>query len=261
MNRFTVEVDGEQVEWESPDIPMLNASINIFSTRNIIKNQILMVYGKGEPKQIVDVGGCLGSFAWLFNYVWPGVEIHTCEPASINYDYLVRNLASYSNVHPHNIGLSDRAQRMTIAMPSTEQKEFMNYFKGKNTGIMSVYGETDIHRCEADFYPLDDVIDECDLIKVDAEGHDYQVMLGAQRLMRECRPLLMLELQPANFKLSGNKLDDYLGLLEKYNYKAMGSFAGNVAYVPLERVPEKFKKLIITYREQTNGYLIEARMP
>lgn len=40
---------------------------------------------------------------------------------------------------------------------------------------------------------LDDVLDHVDLVKIDAEGAEVQVLAGMQRLLRESRPLLVIE--------------------------------------------------------------------
>ena len=262
MNEFTILYEGETLHWTSPDALMLRSMLNlcieakvhpmVAATRKLIT----------RDGPAIDVGACVGSMAYLLDVMKPGIETHCYEPAKESYDCLIENVANMPNVHCYNYGLSNKDAEMTLAMPSVPQKQYMNYFKSDNVGIMSVYGASDYRRQPIIVKVLDDLHDKASVIKVDAEGHDYQIMLGARNLVMNSRPLLMLEFIPANFTLSGNKLEDYLTLLfDDYKYVPVGGHWGMVYWIPAEDAPEDVQKSSFEFKKQdnqwTSGYGVE----
>lgn len=63
---------------------------------------------------------------------------------------------------------------------------------------------------------LDDVkIHECDFLKIDAEGFEPAVLQGAEKLIRKCKPVIMMEWKPEYWErcnLDGDKVIKELGL-------------------------------------------------
>lgn len=259
MDELITHHNGKRQRWVSPDALMLRSVLSLIveAPLNAYVDSLRKIM---SPSKAIDVGACIGSISWLLDYLFPGIEIHAYEPSKENYACLEENTQSL-NIYRYNYGLSDKEGEMTLAMPTVEQKQYMNYFKGDNVGIMSVYGDSEYRRQPIEVKVLDDLHNEADIIKVDAEGHDYQIMLGARNIVMNSRPLLMLEFVPANFKLSGNKLEDYLSLLfEEYRYVPVGGTWGNSFWLPHERAPEQYKSARFRFREKegeyTSGYEI-----
>lgn len=255
MNEFTIRYDGEDHHWVSPDALMLRSVLDL-----IIRMKIAPAWDVAKnvvtgAKKAIDVGACIGSITYLIRELAPDIEVHAYEPTKENYACLVENVGGLPDVYCYNHGLSNKEQDMTIAMPTVEQKRYMNYFKEDNVGIMSVYGKSEYRKQPIHVKVLDDLHDKADIIKVDAEGHDYQIMLGARNLIMNSRPFLMLELLPANFTLSGNTLGDYLDLLFKqYKYVPVGGDWGISFWVPEERAPEPFRSARFRFEEVDNKF-------
>ena len=113
-----------------------------------------------------------------------------------------------------------------------------------NCGIISSYGDTDLLRNDALAIRLDDLVDSAAFIKIDAEGHDYPVLLGAQRLLAEERPVVMVEYNQSNFDMSGFTAENISTLFTEHKYTVVGRHAGDYIYVPIEKVPEGLNKIM-----------------
>lgn len=251
MASFTIELDGKNVHWTAPDNDMLRAALKGLTGYKRFSKSLRN--GRKNPEVIVDVGACTGSFSWMLHRTWPDAKIYALEPVRESYACLRENIARIPQIKALRVGASDHSGEMTIAMPTVEQKQRSNPGDGGNIGLMSVYGESEYHKQKIEVHKLDDMFGFADVIKVDAEGHDYQVLLGAERLLAKSRPLLILETLPSNFVLSGNTLEDLLELLARHNYQVMLAFLGNIVCLPIERLPDEAKKVDVKFEPDVHG--------
>ena len=68
-------------------------------------------------------------------------------------------------------------------------------------------------RVQVDVVRLDDVIAEpVGFIKIDVEGHELAVLEGAERILREHRPVLLVEATPTNNPATPRDVMDFLAL-------------------------------------------------
>ncbi len=58
-----------------------------------------------------------------------------------------------------------------------------------------------------------------DLLKIDVEGHEYDVLLGARNLLRERKPTVCLELHLDELERRGVDVRDVLGELQSHGYR------------------------------------------
>jgi FkbM family methyltransferase len=57
------------------------------------------------------------------------------------------------------------------------------------------------------------------LIKLDLEGAEHAALLGASEILRECRPDLLLELEPRHLERMGSSAREVVSLLAPYGYQ------------------------------------------
>jgi FkbM family methyltransferase len=58
-----------------------------------------------------------------------------------------------------------------------------------------------------------------DLLKIDVEGHEYEVLLGARNLLRQRKPVVCLELHLDELERRGVDARDVLGELQSHGYR------------------------------------------
>lgn len=168
---------------------------------------------------IVDVGAEEGDLSALYAS-WAGSEgkIHLVEPSPKMWPWIRQTFKGN--------GLSDRIAQ-----------EFVG-FAGKE----SIKGE--IQPTDIETYPdpgfahinendgtipqitLDDWIDTCDVITMDVEGGEYDVLLGAKRLLTEERPIVFISVHPEMLRERYNMTPDDLFVLMEHHYGYTGIYLG-----------------------------------
>ena len=186
-----------------------------------LQKQVLNIPSSGEPLFIFDVGANQG--AWTLNLLkvkdpQRQVEIHCFEPSKDTLSILEENIkeANYPQCVLVNKALSD----------SVGQAEL--FIAGKGLGINSLhhnFGDEEgiasesVELTTLDNYMLDKGIDNVTIVKIDAEGHDYQVLCGAKQAI-ENRQIDFIQFEYSwRWINSRNFLKDVFTLIEPYNYQ------------------------------------------
>lgn len=132
------------------------------------------IYTRYFPLQIgdvvVDAGAHIGSFTVLAaQAVGPQGHVYAFEPHPENYQLLAENVAGLQNVtaRPHALG--------SVTGVSTVRR-----LLEPNTGIVRL-GEGDL---AVEVHRLDDVVPRIDFLKLDAEGSEFEILKGAEILLR-----------------------------------------------------------------------------
>jgi FkbM family methyltransferase len=199
-----------------------------------------------KAKVFVDVGACLGVFSMIFSQMCPNATIHAYEPAEVNYKHLVRNMSHYPNVICHKKVVSSSNGKAEIALPTMDQKSHTHARNTRdNTGIISVYGKSDIYRETVDKVKLDDEIEHADFIKIDAEGHELEILRGARELLLRSRPIVMFEMFQHNLKMAGNTVQDLEDFFVSVNYDLIIHWRQDIIMFPKEGKVEETRAILM----------------
>lgn len=136
---------------------------------------------------VVDVGANIGNHTVFYSKkVSPGGVVYALEPQRITFEFLCANLVlnGLTNVIPMQVGVGEAEGQLIVpvANPNIIQ----------NFGAVKIEGSTsgDLIKIIA----LDNLdLQRCNLIKIDVEGMELQVLLGAEKTIRTCRPFLFVE--------------------------------------------------------------------
>lgn len=137
---------------------------------------------------VLDIGANLGSYSVPLAKNNPHLTVHAFEPQRIVYYQLCANVVinSLENLHAHNFGISAEAVSLPMQMP--------DYSQELNIGAFSI--DKDVRENEYEcttegaverivLLPLDDGNHkDVRLIKIDVEGHELQVLKGAQETIK-----------------------------------------------------------------------------
>jgi len=163
----------------------------------------------------VDIGSHHGNHSIFFSLFTKCTRVISIEGNPFNYDFLKKNIVNNNckNIESHNV---------IIGNDSLERSMIYNI---KNTGASRVIDEEYIPTgLEYGFAKnktnkLDDLIDSEDvsIIKIDVENFEYFVLLGAEKIIKSKKPIIILELHKNN-----KYHKQVVSLLNSYNYKTDG---------------------------------------
>lgn len=127
---------------------------------------------------VVDVGAHFGVESRRFAAMLPQAEVFAFEMMPSTFETLSRNVAGEPRIRPHCCGLSNEAGSVNVSVESNSQQNSLHHSVAPLAG-----GATEAVALRR----LDEMAGELgigtiDLLKVDAEGHDLQVLQGASAL-------------------------------------------------------------------------------
>ena len=176
----------------------------------------------------LDIGANIGYVTSWLSQRWN--KVSSFEPTPITFECLRLN-CNQDHIDLYNVGLSDREGELNFAVnknkPDHNQivSEFKSYKKGWD--VLKIPVKT------VDDFNLDDV----DFIKIDVEGHEYQVVNGALNTIKKCRPLIMLEISYEN-KLKDKEITknhkQALDVVLNENYVILKQFGYDYILMPKE---------------------------
>ena len=127
-----------------------------------------------------------------------------------------------ANVHIHNIGLGNTAG--SFQMEDHPNNVGHNCILTEERKQKTKYEVYDVTVHTLDSYNFEDV----DAIKIDCEGYEYPILQGAINTIKQCRPIVQLEIVEAQCKKFGYTPQDMFDLFHKQigNYVTT-DFSGN----------------------------------
>ena len=149
----------------------------------------------------VDIGAHKGGYLyWMEKSIKQKGKVYAFEPQLKLYRLLKKiiELKKYKNVIIENLGISNKEGDVIFCIPKTEK----GYSPGARIGFTNdktTYEETKIQTSTLDKYFFDRQI-KIDLIKIDVEGHEKEVLLGGIKLLKLCKPSIIMECENRHLK-------------------------------------------------------------
>lgn len=187
----------------------------------------------------VDAGAHIGFFTVRVAKVCRHVYAFEPNPESI--EILRKNLElnKITNVTVHEVALGSSRSSTKLYLGDTTS---------------TLFPRTDRKTIEVEVVPLDEMVEHCDVIKVDVEGYEGEVVAGAKRLIEKSKPIWVIEHHD-------------MGVGLKYYPETAGTFHkirallkehvciifddGRAVYIPeskLDKVPREALRRLLTLR-------------
>lgn len=159
-------------------------------------HECMQVLKDVEQPRIFDIGANIGTFATWLAQAFPGGRVYCFEPQRAVFQQLAGNVAlnNLYNVYTYNMGLGARDEYVTFREP--------NYFASFDYGMFTLNNESYVPRSDdtytVEVKTLDSFvqlhrIDCVDLLKIDVEGMDVDVLVGARATIKQHRPKIFIE--------------------------------------------------------------------
>ncbi len=184
--------------------------LNFFSVKELQKiDVILKQYILQDGKAIAfDIGANIGnhSIYWAINKRFS--QIYSFEPIDYTYKILLKNIELNSlekNIKAYNMGIGEKKSRAIL------KQEYANNIGANQLEVMR---EGNILIDSLDNFMQDENLTRVDFVKIDVEGFEDKVFLGAKNFFEKFRPLIMVEI-----------FDEYrqniFEILNSYNYSLL----------------------------------------
>ena len=157
----------------------------------------------GPPGLIVDVGANRGTSARSIWAVLPEANIVSFEPNPVHQRRLERIARSHPGYRYFVVALGERPGRLTLYWPEYRGTAFSGLASADRAAARGWLGAEEIYRFDAghlrmrevevEIRTLDEFAFEPELIKIDVEGLEREVVLGAWKTIEACRPILLIE--------------------------------------------------------------------
>jgi FkbM family methyltransferase len=177
---------------------------------------------------VLDIGSFLGAWARkLSKVVGSSGRVLAFEPFPSNFDLLRKLCKKYQNINVYNFALSDKSCILEMLSPPEVRltpisaiKCSADQFDNERKIEMQ---KTDVNACCLDDIVCDLSIPKISFMKIDVEGHELQVVRGAEKTLVEHKPIITLEILQEKW-VEGNPLLSEVGqFLISLGYK-MGQF-------------------------------------
>jgi FkbM family methyltransferase len=161
----------------------------------------------------VDVGAHCG--LWSMQLVKKFQVVHAFEPIERHRECLVKN-APKAILWP--VALGDKHSTVSLK-------------KGiKSTGDTQIAADGEY---ESEIHALDSyLLTEVDFMKLDCEGYELFVLRGGEKLINECRPVMIVEQKPGKGKFYGLGDTEAVKWLQAKGYKLQGVISGDYILTP-----------------------------
>ena len=175
-----------------------------------------------NKKVVLDIGAHIGLYTLpLSSRISPEGKMYAFEPSEIIRHYLNKNLElnKIKNVEvlPYLVGSKD-IQNVEFY----EDKKQVNPMGGI---ILSKYMKDNATRTHKQMISLDAFCQDNDihpeLIKIDVEGAEIDLLLGAKNILLLHKPVIVLSLHPQYIKIMNQSLSDLRSYLEEVNFRCL----------------------------------------
>ena len=163
---------------------------------------------------VVDVGANIGYYTVLL--AQKAKKAYAFEPDSVNFEILEKNIKANNlkNVVAVKAAVGSKNGELNL-YKSEENLGDHKLFKIPLGSAASPFDK----REKIKVVKLDDFIREpVDLIKIDTQGWEPEVIEGAKKIIKNCKPVLFMEYSPTSYKLAKlneNKMMEFLKSIYK----------------------------------------------
>jgi FkbM family methyltransferase len=133
------------------------------------------------PDMIFDVGANNGATAIALAAAFPAATIYAFEPVAATFKTLVENVSAHDRIRPFNLALGRKSGpiRMRIKSVSVSNRiaGWRDLFKPSEVVTMT----------SGDGFCAEHKVQQIGFLKIDAEGHDLQVLYGFRKMLKAMR--------------------------------------------------------------------------
>lgn len=164
-----------------------------------------------NPHNIVDIGANVGFFSLFCGQQYPQAQIYAFEPIRETYEILCKNIQPSKNIRGINKAISNHNQSLNMS------------YNSSNSEISQIVanGSERVEAQTLDSFVTDQSISIIDLLKIDAEEHELQVLIGAEKTLERTKYVYVeINLENNNNYTFSQLITRFYS--SKYNFQLIG---------------------------------------
>ncbi|MGD0338042.1 MAG: FkbM family methyltransferase [Bacteroidota bacterium] len=176
---------------------------------------------------ILDVGANIGTMSLQLAVRVPHGLVYAFEPTDYAFAKLIRNISLNPDIagriRPFQIFISDHDRAVHTIKAYSSWK-----IDGSGISVHPLHGGSikpaaSIPSVTIDHFCEINNIYRIDFIKIDTDGHEYQVLKGAEKTLKNYHPYIVFEIGFYLMKESGVNFEEYYNYLSALNYYLVNS--------------------------------------
>ena len=132
----------------------------------------------------------------------------------------------------YNVALSDKSEIVDLKIPNRFEIFNKNNHEEKfKLGLATIHDENLLDNNKYSLFKvraekLDNLIknENIGFIKIDVEGHEKNVLVGAEKIIKKCKPNLLVEIEERH---TNNKVQNIINFINDLGYKSFFSDGQN----------------------------------
>lgn len=168
-----------------------------------------------REKNSIDVGANMGVYTYYLSKYSRHVYAFEPNPKMLRY------LRTWKkpNITIYDLGLSNNSGEAVLRIP-VAKGSFSNQHGTLSEAVpLDAYGVMPIKTAKLDDFEFHDI----GFIKIDVEGHEFEVLEGARNTIAENKPVMLIEIEE---RYNGIKIEDALKKVEDMGYIGMAIIPG-----------------------------------
>ena len=173
-----------------------------------------------RSKDALDIGVYRGIYSYKLSQNFK--NIHSFEPNPLLFPYLEKNLKKIvKNIKLYNLALSDISGEAELRLPTRSKSIFKNNIEELyKLGAATMHPDNEITQYKKFSImtaKLDDIKinNKIGFIKIDVEGHEKNVLIGGQALIKENKPVMVIEIEERHTK---KPIKETINFIKNLNY-------------------------------------------
>jgi FkbM family methyltransferase len=192
---------GEKMNVLIPEV----VSLNLYRYGYFEEGLTRMVLEYLKPGMVFfDIGSHFGYYTLLASYiVGDNGQVHAFEPTKSTFDILRLNTQRKTNVILNNLAVSSKRGKVLINDYGVRYSAWNSVYNARLPKY--IISNLKAKQCEVEAASIDEYVQEYnvkpDFIKIDAESHEYAILLGMQQTIEKFHPIITIEV--GDFDIEG----------------------------------------------------------
>lgn len=257
--RFIYDQDKRQIDHFQIIMPYDSQLLINVDTASFLE-WYLFFYGYYEPEIVhlikrlfrpgfvaFDVGANIGCHTLIMSSCAGGGKVVAVEPHPAIFERLIENiqLNRLNNIKPLQCAFSDKHERLTLYAP--EESDCNKAKSSFYPDTVSMYPvKIDVEVNTLDEIMLQESYNKLDFLKIDTEGHEFNVLLGAEDSIKKYRPYIVFEYDQRTWKNAGHDFSQVMNFFAELKYSLASVHNGYFSPVG-SSLPQTTKYNLLAY--------------